>query len=58
MQVLEDNIDRVVDENVDQFDEYQGVLENNNKVTNNMIEDLRRVQKQHFEMENINECLE
>ena len=57
-EVLEENIDTVVNENVEQFDQYQGILENNNKVTNTMIEDLRRVQKQHFEMENINECLE
>lgn len=57
VQVMEDNMERVVSDNVYQFNQYQEILHNNNISTDIMIEDLRGVQKQHFEMENINESL-
>lgn len=56
--VMEENVSRVVNDNVYQFNHYQEILHNNNINTDKMIEDLRSVQKQHFEMENINESLE
>lgn len=58
VEVMEDNIERVVNDNINQFDHYQTILHNNNVNTDKMIEDLRAVQKQHFEVENINESLE
>jgi len=57
-QAIEDNCDRVIEENLEQFDRYQAIVHANNVNTDKMIEDLRNVQKQHFEMENINESLE
>lgn len=55
---MEDNLDKLVFENVAQFDQYQDIVHENNLNIDKMRDDLNKVQKQHFEMENINESLE
>lgn len=58
IEIMENNIEAVVMENSDQFEHLQDLISENNRNANKMIEDLRNVQKQHFEMENVNEALE
>ena len=58
VEVLEYNIETVPLDNSQQFELYQDIVHQNNLNTDKMIEDLRNVHKQHFEMENINESLE
>ena len=47
-----------MEENLRTFDQYQEVVSSNNKNIDKMREDLGNVQKQHFEMEYINETIE
>lgn len=58
IEVMEYTIEKIVFENVDQFDQYQEVIHENNVNIHKIREDLGNVQKQHFEMGNINESLE
>ena len=58
IETMEDNIDKIMDENLNTFDQYQEVVSSNNKNIDKMREDLGNVQKQHFEMEYINETIE
>ena len=55
---MEDNLDKIVKENTRQFDHYQGIINSNNQSIGSLRQDLGRVQKQHFEMQNVNETLE
>ena len=55
---MEDNIDKIVEDNMRTFDQYQEVVASNNQNIDKMREDLGNVQKQHFDMEYINETLE
>ena len=58
VEVMEQNIEKTVMGNMADFDHYQEVIKSNNVQTEKMIEDLRNVNKQQFEMGNINECME
>jgi hypothetical protein len=55
---METNIEKTVMENMGHFDHYHEVVSTNNVHAEKMIEDLRNVNKQQFEMGNINECME
>ena len=56
--VMEDNLDKIVFENVEQFESFQDIIHENNANINGVRSDFGSVQKQHFEMLNINESLE
>lgn len=56
--VMEDNLDKIVFENVEQFEGFQDIIQENNNNINGVRSDFGNVQKQHFEMLNINESLE
>lgn len=56
--VMEDNLDKIVYENVEQFESFQEIIHENNVNINGVRSDYGSVQKQHFEMLNINESLE
>lgn len=56
--VMEDNLDKIVYENVEQFESFQDIIQENNVNINGVRSDYGSVQKQHFEMLNINESLE
>lgn len=56
--VMEDNLTKIVFENVEQFEHYQDIVHENNVNINSIRTDLGSVQKQHYEMLNINESLE
>lgn len=56
--VMEDNLDKIVFENVEQFESFQDIIHENNANINGVRSDYGSVQKQHFEMLNINESLE
>lgn len=56
--VMEDNLDKIVYENVEQFESFQDIIHENNININGVRSDYGSVQKQHFEMLNINESLE
>lgn len=56
--VMEDNLDKIVYENVEQFENFQEIIHENNTNINGVRSDYGSVQKQHFEMLNINESLE
>ena len=58
IEVMEQNIEKTVMGNMDDFEQYQDLVKSNNIETEKMIEDLRNVSKQQFEMGNINECME
>lgn len=55
---MEDHIEKTVTENMAQFEQHHEVIRMNNENIDQMREDLGNVQKQHFEMGNINESLE
>ena len=55
---MEVNLDKIVNENVEQFEQYQGIIGDNNASISSLRQDLGKVKKQYFEMENINESLE
>ena len=55
---MEDNLDKIVFENVEQFESFQDIIHENNSNINGVRSDYGSVQKQHFEMLNINESLE
>jgi len=56
--VMESCLDTLVTENINQYDMYQDCIHENNNNIQKIREDLGTVQKQHFEMGNINESLE
>ena len=55
---MEDNLEEIVADNVEQFKQYSDQVKSKNSVLDQLRADLGRARKQHFEMENINECLE
>ena len=58
VEAMEQNIEKTVMGNMADVDHYQEVVKSNKVQTEKMIEDLRNVNKQQFEMGNINECME
>ena len=55
---MEEYLDRLVFENMTQFELYQDTVKDNNTNMNKMRDDLGQFYNQNFEMENINESLE
>jgi len=55
---MEEYLDRLVFENMTQFELYQDTVKDNNSNMNKMRDDLGQFYNQNFEMENINESLE
>ena len=55
---MEDNLEKIVSENVTQFSQYQGMVSESNASIGSLRNDLGRALKQRSEMENINECME
>lgn len=58
MTAMEEYIEEIIEHNMKQFNMYQTVIHENNENIYKIREDLGSVQKQHFEMGNINESLE
>lgn len=55
---MEEYLDRLVFENMTQFELYQDTVKDNNTNMSKMRDDLGQFYNQNFEMENINESLE
>jgi len=50
VETLEDNIDKLITTNVEQFEQYQDIVHTNNENIDKMRADLGYVQEQHFKM--------